>query len=296
MEQAPIQQLLQKLANGTLLPGERQQLQQLPPEALFPEAEWEAAVHDTQPVNALAAWHTVSGKIGLRKTRRLPMPTAAVMIGLLVTAGFFLFRQPAATPITVNTSAGQRMQLTLPDGSQLAVNGNSRVSYPANFKNREVTVTAGEAFFDVLPDAAHPFVVHTGKLEVKVLGTSFSVRNRPGHISVAVKTGKIAVNDRLLLPGRQAILTNILRESACNTAQVGSWQQDELVFEDASLQEILEEVHHNYGINYRCTDSTLLDKRFRAAFKQRETGDILRTLAAMANFKYTIKDSLITIH
>ena len=76
---------------------------------------------------------------------------------------------------------GSRSTLTLPDGSKVWLNADSRLTYHNSFNNskREVELE-GEAFFDVVKDTNRPFIVHTSGIDVKVLGTSFNVKSYPG--------------------------------------------------------------------------------------------------------------------
>ncbi|MEO8886184.1 MAG: FecR family protein [Mucilaginibacter sp.] len=77
----------------------------------------------------------------------------------------------------VQAPDGSTSKITLPDGSKVWLNANSKLTYKKQFgqKYREVNLV-GEAFFDVVKDAKHPFIVTTASLRLKVLGTAFNVR------------------------------------------------------------------------------------------------------------------------
>jgi transmembrane sensor len=106
----------------------------------------------------------------------------------------------------------------LPDGTSVTLNSESTLRYPAAFtgQTREVTLT-GEAFFDVIKDHEHPFIIHTDKMNVKVLGTAFDVKSYPndavsettlirGAIEVTLKDRP---SDRIILkPKEKLIVTN----------------------------------------------------------------------------------------
>ena len=103
----------------------------------------------------------------------------------------------------VNTTA-QPLPVDLEDGSRIVLDPGSRMSYPAHFKGtprgggkREVFLS-GKAFFDIAKDPSRPFFVYANELVTKVLGTSFTVRSfaNEQEVSVAVKTGKVAVFSR----------------------------------------------------------------------------------------------------
>ena len=155
-----------------------------------------------------------------------------------------------------------------------------------------------------------PFIVKTGDREVKVLGTSFTVQNRPGdkQIIVAVKTGKVTFgspgtgtgsNALLLTPGKKGVFekqTGRLHETTCPVNSIAGWRNDEFTFEDATLPEILEALHYHYGFQYRITNRSLEKKHFKATFRQRKPDEIVRVLAKMGDFNYYKKDSVIVIY
>jgi ferric-dicitrate binding protein FerR (iron transport regulator) len=114
---------------------------------------------------------------------------------------------------TVNTT-GRPLTISLEDGSRITLDPGSKVSYPAHFNNalrgdnrrgsdrrggdRREVFLSGKAFFDIAKDPSKPFFVYANELVTKVLGTSFTVRSfaNEQEVSVAVKTGKVAVFSR----------------------------------------------------------------------------------------------------
>jgi transmembrane sensor len=103
---------------------------------------------------------------------------------------------------------------TLSDGSRITLNKYALLHYPAKFtgNQRSVTLVKGEAFFNVAPNKAKPFIITTGKTTIKVVGTSFNVKNRNGIIEVIVETGVVQVTDNgdkaltILKPGEMALV------------------------------------------------------------------------------------------
>lgn len=102
----------------------------------------------------------------------------------------------------VNTT-GNLLTINLEDGSRVTLDPGSRISYPAHFNGsqrggRREVFLSGKAFFDIAKDPSKPFFVYANELVTKVLGTSFTVRSFADEqeVSVAVKTGKVAVFSR----------------------------------------------------------------------------------------------------
>lgn len=73
---------------------------------------------------------------------------------------------------------GETFKVVLSDGTEVFLNSDSRLAYPTVFKGKERVVSLeGEAYFKVTKDAKHPFIVKSGNLQVRVLGTEFNVRS-----------------------------------------------------------------------------------------------------------------------
>jgi transmembrane sensor len=121
--------------------------------------------------------------------RRIPQMTWLVFFPIL-TAGmlyFVLSRHTAAparvTDINVEQYAnlGSRRSLLLPDGTHVWLNAGSRIHYDSDMlqKDARIITLSGEAFFDVVRDKDRPFIIHTSKIAIRVLGTAFNVKAYP---------------------------------------------------------------------------------------------------------------------
>jgi transmembrane sensor len=125
---------------------------------------------------------------------------------------------------TISTRPGSKSKVELPDGTQVWLNADSKLTYAQNFigSTREVTLT-GEAYFDVAHTTAPetgqkiPFIIHTSTIDIKVLGTAFNVRSYPGEktIETALIRGSVEVtlhnspdNKIVLKPDQKLIVKN----------------------------------------------------------------------------------------
>lgn len=99
--------------------------------------------------------------------------------------------------LTKVSTEGEEKQLVLPDGSEIRLSPYSTLEYPGKFENREIYLE-GKAFFNVTPDLNRPFLVYSGEIVTRVLGTSFWVDgSKPGNdVEVSVVTGKVSVTKR----------------------------------------------------------------------------------------------------
>ena len=206
---------------------------------------------------------------------------AAAVILVMLSAWWLL---PVTKPAPTLTAALPETQhssnkiITLPDGSVVTLNENSQLDYPAAFDghSREVYLR-GEAFFEVAPDKNKPFLVHTGAIVTRVLGTSFNIRatGDDSPIAVTVTTGKVQVqkdNKAIvaeLLPGDQLILDKAAIAplvTKANMKEVLVWKKDEPVFEDVSFEAAIPLINKYYGIDIRFRDESLRVKKFTGNF------------------------------
>ena len=239
---------------------------------------------------------------------------------------------PAPAGSEIFTASGSRTHLTLPDGTLVWLNAGSRINYEKNFGTsfREVSLI-GEAFFDVAPNANKPFVIHTARIDVRVLGTRFNVKSYPtektteatlirGSIEVSVKNKS---RDRIILkPNEKLVVSNEdsisrqpaprrkeVRESASlvtiskptyerNSGAVieTSWIDNKLIFQDEAFTDLTRQMERWYGVTIRFDSERQEELRFTGIFEKETVQQALDALKLTANFNYSIEGTQITIH
>src|SRR5579863_3620251 len=133
---------------------------------------------------------------------------AAALGGLIVSAWGILHQlQPVPSPPMRNPAKGGevtarpgvRTRLLLPDGTQVWLNSNSKLKYAADFNlhSREVDLE-GEAYFDVARDMERPFIVHASAVDIRVLGTAFTIKSYPQDetVEATLLKGAIEISGR----------------------------------------------------------------------------------------------------
>lgn len=157
---------------------------------------------------------------------------------------------------------GQRSVVTLPDSTIVYLGAASSIRYPQQFGsgNREISLK-GEAYFEVAHDKKHPFTIQTGRIQTKVLGTTFKI-NAFKDVIVSVASGKVQVTKNAGVPiailtrGQQvkwetktgkAVLTTLDAE------EITEWKDGKVTFANASLIEVAEilERWHNVDIRFK---------------------------------------------
>jgi transmembrane sensor len=201
-------------------------------------------------------------------------------------------RSPAATAGTGRTFAtavGKRDSLRLPDGGRVVLGPASRLVVAASYGRgtREVELH-GEAYFDVVHDTTRSFVVRAGDVSVRDVGTSFGVRADSGRfVQVVVTAGSVmlrsATADSGLVLAAGDVGTvqpdgRVTRRQIGATGQYLAWMRDSLVFRDASLPEVSEELRRWYGVVLRVDDPGLVERHLTMTFAGDPIDRVLRVI------------------
>jgi transmembrane sensor len=201
----------------------------------------------------LLAKAAVGSEVPARRPRLAYHLTAAVF---LVCLGFVLFAWYAQRATYATETAEQR-SIVLSDGSTVELNSRSKMRVRITASERAVDLLAGQALFKVAKDAGRPFTVVSGATRVRAVGTSFDVYRKRSSTVVTVVEGRVAVGsavargersataprDVLLDAGQQARVTStrVVKSERADVSTATAWTQRQLVFESATLDEVVEE-------------------------------------------------------
>ncbi len=200
------------------------------------------------------------------KVRRLVYRYAAAAAAVVIAglSGVFVEREINYNKMTAQTNvlevpAGQRMSVTLSDGTQVQLNGNSRIEYPVIFSRKQRNVKlSGEAFFEVKHDERHPFIVETFASKVEVLGTRFNVYadEASEYFSTALVDGKVKVttNDEtaeqvVLAPDEMVrFVNNHLVVMKVDAENLISWTEGYVNLADTDFASLMHRFENVYGV------------------------------------------------
>lgn len=246
-----------------------------------------------------------------RKIFRFAIGVAASFALIAFLSYFFLnnFQQT-----TISTDFAEKREMLLPDGSSVILNANSEITFAKNWEGeniREVWLD-GEAFFEVVKsrgenNAPKTFLVHSGNLNVEVLGTSFNLGERRGETKVTLLTGKVKLENKLdksaaplfLEPGEHAEVSTtdkVLKKSKVDTRKYASWVDDLMIFEAAELREIKYVLEDNFGLEVVFEDQKLMQRKFTGIIKTGNIEEFLRTLELSFDINVTNEDGKIIFH
>ncbi|MDR1500018.1 MAG: FecR domain-containing protein [Tannerellaceae bacterium] len=208
----------------------------------------------------------------------------------------------------LTTPAGQRVRLTLHDGTVVWLNARSTLRYPTTFAQGERNVELnGEAFFEVAHNEEQPFVVSTGKLNIKALGTSFNVSayGEQQTFNTSLIDGSVKVynkgteaNAMLLESNEYAELeNNRLIKRTFDNLDFLLWRDGIYAFDNVSFDDISDKMGWYYDVNIDVRNNgKLRDYKFSGKIRYRDGMEsVLRTLQKVYYFSFAKDDELNTI-
>ena len=260
---------------------------------------------------------------------------AVLVLGTALYLGYLSANNAKKTALASNwqnkvIAPKMKERLVLSDGTIVTLNSGTSFKYPLSFsgKNREVYLN-GEAFFDVHKDPEHPFIIHTNKMNVRVLGTAFNIKSYDNEsrseTSLIHGSIEVTLNDRLsdriiLKPreklivqnispaqtqtnisnGRQILtaavkgpiysLTNLTYNPNIDSAAVETlWLKNKLVFSNDDFESIAADMERWYGIQIVFQHEELKKLRFTATFELESPTKALESFRITEDFYFKKK-------
>lgn len=245
--------------------------------------------------------------------RRLYLKIAASVVLLMSSTYMLYFLNRAQDEsefisehiVTSSTASGQKLNVELPDGSLVILNSRSTIKYPEQFFDsvRCVELT-GEAFFEVKTDVEKAFIVTSGGISTRVLGTSFNVRYNEGeeHILVALLSGSVNIQtpaeSLMLEKGDIAVFD---REEETTTLKKWDylkdfgWKDGILYFDRATMPEIAQKLEDWYGVDVTIISKNYKRGHFTGSFDNENLKNVLESLSFTFDFSYRWEGNNISI-
>jgi transmembrane sensor len=210
----------------------------------------------------------------------------AVALGLGL---FSALNHPAPYTAEFSTALNERRHVALPDGSEVDLDSRSRIQVRFEKGQRNVELTAGEAMFSVEHDTSRPFVVAAGSGKVTVTGTRFDVRRGASETRVVVEQGTVRVQGREAADNDFINLTaglgthvdargKVAAAYAANPAEMTAWRSGKLVFNNASLADVAEQVSRYRERPLKVGNAAVGNLRLTSVFKSDNTDALLKAL------------------
>ncbi len=205
---------------------------------------------------------------------------------------------------------GQTFKLKLSDGTLVWLNAGSKLRFPQSFNSAQENRTVyleGEAFFHVTKNEDKPFIVNTGEVDIKVLGTKFNISSYKSDNSIATTLveGSVSVyetrthkNELRLTPSFQATydkFENSFSKVMVDTDIYTAWMQNKLIIDNLEFSEILKRLERMHHVTIINKADNLNNETYKGEFVDEDIESTLKTISLSTPFKYTIDQNVITI-
>jgi ferric-dicitrate binding protein FerR (iron transport regulator) len=210
-------------------------------------------------------------------------------------------------PVIKENPAGQKSKIFLSDGSVVYLNANSRIRYLEDFQNdKRLIHLEGEAFFEVAKDSLRPFIVNSGAISTRALGTKFNVAAFPEQeeIQVTLLEGKVELvsNDsstQLILEEKEAALydpNSIQLTELPYDANHLLWKDGILYFNQSLLPEVISSLERWYGVQVEINGNFVPNTMISGRFENESLENVLQSIGFTSGFKYTIEGKNVELY
>lgn len=214
---------------------------------------------------------------------------------------------------TLTIPYGKRFEIKLSDGTKVHLNAGSSLKYPVSFikgENRKVFLK-GEAYFDVVKDAEHPFIVNADEMDVRVLGTRFNISSFPedDNINTVLVEGSVSIykegesytpeTSTILKPGFMAAWQKKNKEVAIEKADIElatAWVDGRLIFRRTPFDDIIKKLERHYNVVIINNNKELGKQEFGASFDIETIEQVLESFNVNFEMEYTFQNNQIIIN
>jgi len=199
-----------------------------------------------------------------------------------------------------NNPVGQKSLMTLIDGSTVRLNSGSSLVYNSDFGiNNRMVELKGEAFFDITKNSSLPFIITSGKLLTKVIGTSFNVRSyeSEGKTQILVVRGEVSVSDErgssfILNPKDLLEYThsdkNVKKTICADIKSIIGWKDGILRFSNESFNEVAIKIQHWYGVEIVVEEGFDVRGQYKGEYQNMSLEKVMDGISFASGFGYEI--------
>ncbi|WP_343614585.1 FecR family protein [Flavobacterium sp.] len=270
----------------------------------YQKAEWdETSMGDSEEVSK-----NIYNGIQLRMEKKKTIKPyikymAAASILFLVGLGFLLKPQIAAEKQLSFKTSSIPKSIKLSDGSKIYLAANSSFQYPEKFigDERQVTLLKGNAFFEIAKDKKHPFIITSGDVKTKVVGTSFHIQMSKTKCEVIVVTGKVNVTSKGqsvdLIPNEEALLeSNKLTKLMANKSFLVNWYTTDITLNETTLKQVITILQYKYGVSFQYDNEQVLATPLTVFIKKDATlENVLEQINYITNLKFKVYGEIVKV-
>ena len=276
--------------------------------------------HTPADVDVDKAWSKVKNTISVDEPKIIKLNTGlsqgrwlkyAAAILLTAGLGWFMFSDELKNtehPTVISyTPSDTLREITLPDGSLVALKAGASLSYHSEVEGVRKVVFFGNGFFDIHRDTSMPFVIETGHALVSVLGTSFYIEtDTSGEVQVSVNSGKVQLSHKdpesnedvvVLEKGEKGKVKDRKKplKETLQTMNFLSWRSHKLRFKDTPLEHVFEDLEAYYNVTFVVENESLYTCRLSGKFYKQTLDELLEMLGLTFDLQISRNEEIITV-
>ena len=208
--------------------------------------------------------------------------------------------------IEANTEIGQKMDVLLPDGTQMTLGPSSKMIYPTAFVgDRRKVFVIGSVYADVATDPKHPFVISVGQLEAIAKGTEFQLSSyeKDSEVEVALVDGAVQLYNKadnrevVMRPGDIVCYDkrtgNFIRKNFAAGYYKEILENGGLQFVNQRLGDIAACLERHFGVTIHIDDADIANERYFASFINNEGVDEILNVLNIRNYMHITRNGKI---
>lgn len=236
----------------------------------------------------------------------------AFLFGILMSNyRYFNGSQDSSIPYVVEAPYGAKLKMNLADGTRVWLNAGSELTYTNQFNlNDRKVILSGEAYFEVAKNKILPFVVQSGDVHVKAVGTAFNVKaySDEKYLETTLVEGKVEVSlkrEKLIMNPKQSLHVDCSNQAAeeqsftlsenINTDLYTSWRGKRWIFEREAMLDFAKKIERRYDVKISFADPRVEHYRITGSIEQQTLGELLKALRLTIPLDYRIQENEVVL-
>ncbi|MGE6353503.1 FecR family protein [Flavobacterium sp. NPDC079362] len=250
-------------------------------------------------------YENIQLRIGKKKSFN-PYLKYMAAASILFLVGLGIFYKPNVTAekqLSFKTSDIPK-SIELSDGSKIYLAANSLFQYPEKFQGeeRKVSLLKGNAFFEVAKDKKHPFIISSGEIKTRVVGTSFHIQLSKSKCEVIVVTGKVNVSGKGqsvdLVPNEEALFTaQKLSKQMADKSFLVNWYNTDVTLNQTTLKQVITILQYKYGVSFQYNNEHVLATPLTVFIKKDASlENVLEQINYITNLKFKVYGEIVKVN
>ncbi|MEP6804410.1 MAG: FecR family protein [Flavobacterium sp.] len=265
---------------------------------------WEESLMGNSSEVSQKIYQNIQLKIGKKKTFTPYLKyMAAASILLLAGLGFFLKPKIAVEKQLTFKTSDVPKSIHLSDGSEIYLAANSLFQYPEKFEGeeRKVSLLKGNAFFEIAKDKKHPFIITSGEIKTRVVGTSFHIQLSKSKCEVIVVTGKVNVSGKGqsvdLVPNEEGLFEGEkLSKQIADKSLLVNWYNTDVTLNQTTLKQVITILQYKYGVSFQYENKHVLAMPLTVFIKKDASlENVLEQINYITNLKFKVYGEIVKV-